>query len=88
MREGLPLENTGQNGARRGADVKALEAWALTRGSRRVTLAVIDDGFDLGHSDLSAPGKIAAPYDFGEDDPDPSPGLSLGGRARGRHHLL
>ncbi len=69
------LENTGQNGARRGADVKALEAWALTRGSRRITLAVIDDGFDLGHPDLSAPGKIAAPYDFGEDDSDPSPGL-------------
>lgn len=69
------LENTGRNGARRGADVKALEAWKVIRGSRRITLAVIDDGFDLGHPDLTGRGKIIAPYDFGEEDPDPSPGL-------------
>jgi subtilisin family serine protease len=69
------LENTGRNGAKRGADVKAIEAWTLTKGSRRITIAVIDDGFDLGHPDLSDRGKIVAPYDFGEDDLDPSPGL-------------
>ncbi|MGH7361527.1 MAG: S8 family peptidase, partial [Candidatus Methylomirabilales bacterium] len=69
------LHNTGRNGARAGADVKALAAWRVTTGSRRVTIAVIDDGFDLGHPDLRERGKIVAPYDFGEDDPDPSPGL-------------
>ena len=69
------LENPGRNGARRGADVRALEAWTQTKGSRRVTIAVIDDGFDLGHPDLGGRGKVVAPYDFGEDDPDPSPGL-------------
>ncbi len=69
------LENTGRNGATRGADVRAMEAWTLTRGSRRITIAVIDDGFDLGHPDLTGRGKIVAPYDFGEEDPDPSPGL-------------
>ena len=33
----------------------------------------MDDGFDLGHPDLSAPGKIVAPRDFGEEDFDPNP---------------
>ena len=69
------LDNPGRNGARPGADVRALEAWRLTRGSRRVIIAVIDDGFDLGHPDLNGRGKLVAPYDVGEDDPDPSPGL-------------
>ncbi len=69
------LHNTGRNGARAGADVRALAAWKVTTGSRRVTIAVIDDGFDLGHPDLRERGKVVAPYDFGEDDPDPSPGL-------------
>ncbi|HEV8663503.1 MAG TPA: S8 family serine peptidase [Candidatus Methylomirabilis sp.] len=69
------LHNTGQGGARAGADVKALAAWEVTKGSPRVTIAVIDDGFDLGHPDLRGRGKIVAPYDFGEDDPDPSPAL-------------
>jgi len=70
------LHNTGRNGARAGADVKALAAWEVTRGSRRVTIAVIDDGFDLGHPDLRERGKIVSPYDFGQGDPDPSPGLA------------
>lgn len=69
------LDNPGRDGATRGADVKALEAWAVTKGSGRVRIAVIDDGFDLGHPDLSGRGKVVAPYDFGVDDPDPSPGL-------------
>lgn len=69
------LHNTGRNGAKAGADVKALAAWEVTRGSRQVIIAVIDDGFDLGHPDLRERGKIVAPYDFGQGDPDPSPGL-------------
>lgn len=36
------------------------EAWDETRGSDKVVVAVIDDGFDLSHPELS--GKVVKPY--------------------------
>ena len=56
-----------------GADVKAEAAWDYTRGSRDITVCVIDDGFDLEHPDFVAPGKIVAPRDFGQNDFEPNP---------------
>lgn len=56
-----------------GADVKAEEAWDYATGSRDIVVCVIDDGFDLGHPDFAAPGKIVAPRDFGQADFDPNP---------------
>lgn len=56
-----------------GADVKAEQAWEISRGSREITVCVIDDGFDLDHSDLSGPDKVVHPRDFGQDDQDPHP---------------
>lgn len=41
-----------------GADL----AWQITRGDAEVTVAVLDDGFDLAHPDLS--GGIVSPADF------------------------
>lgn len=35
-----------------GADVNALQAWNITKGSRDVTIAVIDTGVDYNHPDL------------------------------------
>lgn len=35
-----------------GADVNALQAWNITKGSRDVTIAVIDTGVDYSHPDL------------------------------------
>ena len=68
------LNNRGDKlGLVAGADVKAEQAWDYTRGSRDIVVCVMDDGFDLGHPDLSAPGKIVAPRDFGEEDFDPNP---------------
>ena len=68
------LHNRGdQLGSLSGADVKAEAAWEYTRGSRTITICVIDDGFDLGHPEFNPPGKIVAPRDFGQDNFDPNP---------------
>ena len=47
------LNNTGGGGAVAGADISAEEAWDYTRGAG-VRIAVIDNGFDVGHADLAA----------------------------------
>ncbi len=56
-----------------GAHVSAEKAWDITRGSRSVTIAVADDGFDLAHLDLQGPGKIVAPRDLKNKDELPTP---------------
>ena len=69
------LANTGKNEPDRngapgtevglaGVDVNALKAWQITKGSRDITIAVIDTGVDYNHPDLAAnmwvnPGEIA-----------------------------
>lgn len=35
-----------------GADINALDAWKITKGSRSIKIAVIDTGIDYGHEDL------------------------------------
>lgn len=46
------LYNTGQGGGKAGADLKALNAWTKTKGSREVVVAVLDTGVDYTHADL------------------------------------
>ncbi|MBZ0213959.1 MAG: S8 family serine peptidase, partial [Nitrospirae bacterium] len=48
------LRNTGQTGGTAGADINALNAWAVTTGSEGTIVAVIDTGVDAAHPDLSA----------------------------------
>jgi subtilisin family serine protease len=75
------LANTGQGGGAVGADVKAEEAWEITRGSASISVAVADTGIDLTHEDLAVAldggvPKIHDPRDVvhGDDDPTPRPG--------------
>ena len=47
------LHNTGRlRGSKAGADVDAMKAWEITKGSRAVRIAVIDTGIDYNHPDL------------------------------------
>ncbi len=66
--------------ARTTIDNKAIDAssnvaaaWPLSQGNG-ITIAVIDDGFDLEHEEFSSPGKIIAPRDATQDTNNPRPG--------------
>lgn len=82
LRDQWHLQNKGKHGDwpnnafKAGADAKVIEAWQYmgSLGSNKITVAVIDSGFDTSHPDLRGDGtKIVAPWDFESDTPDPSP---------------
>lgn len=51
--------------------IGAPEAWELSQGTDKITVAVLDDGIDMQHPDLKD--KLLAGYDFFTDDEDPQP---------------
>jgi hypothetical protein len=76
LHEQWHLKNDGvQLGLKAGADARVVRAWqrAQSLGSPHCVVAVIDDGFDLTHPDLSGDAKIIAPWDFESGTPDPTP---------------
>ncbi|MDR1370840.1 MAG: S8 family serine peptidase [Dysgonamonadaceae bacterium] len=55
------LENTGQYGGIAGYDIKAESAWGITKGDSNIKIAVIDEGVELTHPDLS--GNLLSGFD-------------------------
>lgn len=56
------MHNTGQNGGTADADIDGPEAWDLTKGNKKITIAVLDSGIDVNHPDLK--GKIIESVNF------------------------
>ena len=64
-----------------GGDLQLTQAWDSTgtgvpdrTGTGKITVAIVDDGFELTHPDLAA--NFIAGYDFQNNDADPSPDSS------------
>lgn len=68
------LNNTGLYGGTAGIDVNAEDAWNLTKGSRDVIVAVLDQGVEMDHPDL-APNVFGNGFDTGSGS---SPSQVLG----------
>ncbi|HEU4508113.1 MAG TPA: S1/P1 nuclease [Pyrinomonadaceae bacterium] len=75
-------------GLKVGADARVVAAWqrAQTLGSPACIVAVIDDGFDLTHPDLSGTSKVVAPWDFTTNSDNPAPRRFNPDSRRGDYH--
>ncbi|MBW2062547.1 MAG: S8 family serine peptidase, partial [Deltaproteobacteria bacterium] len=71
------LNNTGQFGGTAGEDVNVASVWDTYRGSASEVIAVVDDGLEIGHEDLSDNIVAGISWDFVGSDNDPSPVLDI-----------
>lgn len=51
--------------------INAQQAWNLTRGSDKITVAIVDNGFSLDHPELAS--KVVGPYNVWKHSPDVLP---------------
>lgn len=69
------LSNTGQFHGTAKMDVRVTNVWDTYRGSG-MYIAIIDDGLQVAHPDLSANAETTIDYDINYSDNDPSPDIS------------
>jgi subtilisin family serine protease/subtilisin-like proprotein convertase family protein len=67
------LNHTGGFDLAQNSHVFAEQAWDITKGSRAIVIAVMDDAINLNHPDFQGVGKIVAPRDFKGKDFIPEP---------------
>ena len=67
------LNHNGGNQLAYGSHISVEKAWDITRGVRSVTIAVVDEYYDLNHPDFMGSGKIVAPLDLKDKDFLPIP---------------
>lgn len=81
------LHNDGTVGVA-GADVRAQQAWAVTRGSADVVVAVLDEGIDALHPDLASAVRLERDFvdghSHGHPDPHDAHGTAVAGIVAGR----
>jgi len=68
------LNNTGQSGGTAGEDVNIMDVWDIYKGSANEIIAIVDDGLETGHEDLSGNILPGYHYDWVDGDTDPNPG--------------
>ncbi len=81
------LENAGQGGGTSGEDVNIVDVWDTYQGSTDEVVAIVDDGLEIGHEDLSANVISGQNWDWVDGDSNPTAGdhgTSCGGVAAGR----
>jgi len=66
------LRNTGQFGGLAGEDARLVTAWDSARGAG-VVIAIVDDGLQHTHPDLSGRYAASLSYDFNDNDTNPMP---------------
>ena len=67
------LQNTGARGGTAGVDINVTGVWDTWRGSG-IRIAILDDGLQTSHPDLTANVDTVNDYDWNGSDNDPSPG--------------
>lgn len=66
------LKNTGQSNGTAGEDVNVEPAWDSGFKGEGIRIAIVDDGLEIGHEDLSANIAAGKSYDYVDGDTDPS----------------
>ena len=81
------LRNTGQSGGTVGEDVDIVTVWDTYRGSSSEVIAIVDDGLEIDHPDLSANVRSDLCWDYVDNEADTTDGdhgTSCAGVAAGR----
>lgn len=69
------LDNTGQSGGTAGEDVNITSVWDTYKGSSNEVIAIVDDGLEIAHEDLSPNIITGQNWDYVGNDNNPSPVL-------------